>query len=307
MEASPTEITSVESLKDETWPWIRPLIGPRRLQISVVGSSMDGLDRGRPRATAPASRDIGPPRCSPPQAVANADTHSPPVLLAWLSSGDLESVRAATLGVQGLVWRAERGACGEGLLTMCCLTFDAAPLLLPTLHSPLSRTYSSPPLPHLSCPVPSRLCKSKSRWHGLKRRSTSKSRGGHSRSSSVSKSLRLLLQQKPEVSCFLYPRAPRLMISLILAGQQLQRRRGMRSERLSGVPIDGRTHQVAVLQAWPPRRQQRMRRRQLGVALGHLMSSMSDASCSVYSTYPIDFSFCFFYVLMFMHISCSMK
>ena len=64
---------------------------------------MDGLDRRRPRATAPASRDIGPPRCSPPQAVANADAHSPPVLLAWLSSGDLESVRAATLGVQGLV------------------------------------------------------------------------------------------------------------------------------------------------------------------------------------------------------------
>ena len=94
---------TIQSLKDETWPWIRPLIGPRRLQISVVGSSMDGLDRGRPRATAPASRDIGPPRCSPPQAVANADTHSPAVLLAWLSSGDLESVRAAALGVQGLV------------------------------------------------------------------------------------------------------------------------------------------------------------------------------------------------------------
>ncbi|KAG2627728.1 hypothetical protein PVAP13_3KG262210 [Panicum virgatum] len=76
-----------------------------------------------------------------------------------------------------------------------------------------------------------------------------------------------------------------------LVGQQLQRRRGMRSERLSGVPIDGRTHQVAVLQALPPRRQQRMRRRQLGVALGHLMNFMSDASCSVYSTYSIDFYF----------------
>ena len=73
------------------------------IDLLILGSSMDGLDRGRPRATAPASRDIGPPRCSPPQAVANADTHSPAVLLAWLSSGDLESVRAATLGVQGLV------------------------------------------------------------------------------------------------------------------------------------------------------------------------------------------------------------
>ena len=27
------------------------------------------------------------------------------------------------------------------------------------------------------------------------------------------------------------------------------------------------------------------------MALGHLMSSMSDASCSVYSTYSIDFYF----------------
>ena len=137
------------------------------------------------------------------------------------------------------------------MLTMCSLTFDAAPLLLPTppLTAVTDVLLTSAASPVLSRPVPSRLCKSKSRWHGLKRRSTSKSRGGHSRSSSVSKCLRLLLQQKPEVSCFLYPRAPRLMISLILAGQQLQRRHGMRSERLSGVPIDGRTHQVAVLQA----------------------------------------------------------